>query len=74
METDFAKAANLEGTALVKSGADAASVAKYGYDAMLAGKITAIPDWKLAFQLRWVMPLLPMKAKLKFVRKMQEKS
>lgn len=74
VETDFARAANLEGTALAKSGADAASVAKYGYDAMLAGKITAIPDWKLAFQLRWIMPLLPMKAKLKFVRQLQEKS
>lgn len=73
VETEFAATANLEGTALTKSGATAASVAKCGYDAMLAGRYTAVNDWKLAVQLK-LMPLLPMNLKLKFIRKMQEKA
>lgn len=74
VETAFADRADLRGTALTKSGATAASVAKCGYDAMLAGKISVINDWKLGFQLRWLMPFLPLGPKMKFIRKMQEKS
>lgn len=74
VETEFADRADLQGTPLTKSGATPASVAQCGYDAMLAGKINVINDWKLAFQLRWLMPLLPLGPKMKFIRKMQEKS
>ena len=72
--TEFAATANLEGTALTKSGRTAASAAKIGYDAMLKGKINVINEPFLAFQLNWLMPFLPHKMKNKFVRKMQEKT
>ena len=72
--TEFAAAANLEGTKLVaQKGATAEAVAKVGYDAMIDGKLTVINDKSLAFVLGWVMPLLPRRARLKMVRKMQEK-
>lgn len=74
VETAFADRADLRGTALTKSGATAASVAKCGYDAMFAGKISVINDWKLGFQLRWLMPILPLGPKMKLIRKLQEKS
>ena len=74
VETEFAAVADLENTALTKSGKTPASVAKIGYDAMLAGKINVINELGLAFQLRWLMPLMPMGLKMKFIRKMQEKT
>ncbi len=74
VETDFATRADLGGTPLTKSGQTPASVAKVGYDAMLKGKINVINEAGLAFQLNWLMPFLPHRAKLKFIRKMQEKS
>ncbi|NRB17485.1 MAG: SDR family oxidoreductase [Rhodobacteraceae bacterium] len=73
--TEFAAVADLEGTDLVSGkAASPASVAKCGYDAMMDGKLTVINDRKLAFQLNWIMPFLPRRMKLNFVRKMQEKA
>ena len=75
VETEFAKAANLEGTGLVKGGgASADSVAKHGYDAMMAGKLVTINEFGLRFMINWLMPFLPNRIKLSMVRKMQTKA
>lgn len=72
VETEFAQAAKLENTEMVKAGgATAASVAKHGYDAMLAGKLVTINDTKLNFLLNWITPLLPRRAVLKMIQKTQ---
>lgn len=73
VETEFAKVADLEGTRLTRSGATADSVAKIGYDAMLAGKLVAINEKALDFSMNWVIPLMPRRAVLKMVSKMQAK-
>ncbi|KQI68093.1 short-chain dehydrogenase [Loktanella sp. 3ANDIMAR09] len=74
VETGFADAADLGGTGLVSGGgASAAEVAKFGYDAMLAGKLHVINEPKLSFALNWVLPQLPLRAVMSNVRKMQEK-
>ena len=59
VETEFADRADLNGTALTKSGQTPDTVAKIGYDAMLKGKINVINEPFLAFQLNWLMPFLP---------------
>lgn len=72
--TEFAAIANLEGTALTSSGGKTpASVAKIGYGAMTKGKLSVINEPFLAFQIKWIMPLLPDRMKLKLVRRLQEK-
>jgi short-subunit dehydrogenase len=74
VETEFAQAANLQGTQMVKSGgATAQSVAKHGYDAMLAGKLVTVNDPKLGFMLNWLTPLLPRRMVLKMIEKTQSK-
>lgn len=74
VETEFAKAANLEGTAMVKSGGKgAAEVAKIGYDAMMAGDLVKIDRPSLSFSLEWIVPLLPRRWVLKMVQKTQDK-
>ncbi|PRY79566.1 hypothetical protein CLV80_102211 [Yoonia maritima] len=74
VHTEFAKVAALEGTGLVQqSGATPAEVAKYGYDAMQAGKLRIINEGKLSFLLNWIFPFLPRRVVLKNIRKMQEK-
>lgn len=73
--TAFADAADLHNTGLTnKGGATPASVAKYGYDAMLAGKLVTINERELSFQLNWAMPFLLLRSKLKMIRKMQTKT
>lgn len=74
VETEFAARADLDNTPLTKSGATAAAVAKFGYDAMLRGDLRAINDPKLRFALNWLFPFLPNRMKLKQIRRMQEKS
>lgn len=72
--TEFAAVADLDGTGLVKQkGATPDTVAQFGYDAMLAGKLRAINDGKLRFMLNWIMPWLPRRSVLKMVRQMQAK-
>lgn len=73
--TGFADAANLEGTGLVaQKGRTAAETAKVGYEAMRMGQLTVINEGLLGFTLKWIFPLLPQKAKLSMIRKMQEKA
>lgn len=74
VETEFAQAADLEGTPMVKAGgASAADVAKHGYDAMMRGKLVTINDPKLSFMLNWIIPLLPRRMVLNTVGKSQSK-
>jgi hypothetical protein len=74
VETEFAQTADLEGTALVKKGATAESVAKHGYDAMMKGELVTINETQLSVLLNWVTPFLPRRQVLKMVSKMQAKS
>lgn len=74
VETEFATVADLHGTDLTKQkGATAASVAKFGYDAMGRGELRAVNDGKLRFAVNWIFPLLPRRTVLKIVTKMQTK-
>lgn len=73
VETEFFETANLTDTKLGGNKASAESVAKFGYDAMLAGKYNVINDGKYRFLLNWIMPFMPTKMKLKMTRDLQEK-
>ena len=74
VETEFAQTANLEGTAMVKAGgATAESVAKHGYDAMMAGKLLTINDRRLSFMLNWIVPFMPRRMALKVIGDSQTK-
>ncbi len=73
VETEFADRADLGGTDLTKSGATAASVAKHGYDAMMAGKLVTVNETKISILTQWVIPLLPRRTVLKMVEQMQSK-
>lgn len=71
--TEFMATADLDGTPLAKVAASATSVAAYGYKAMQAGRLRAINDGRLRFVLNWIFPLLPRRAILRMVRRMQTK-
>lgn len=74
VETEFVTTAGLEGTNLAKSGgATAASVAKHGYDAMMAGKLVTINQRSLSFLLQWIVPFLPRRLMLKLMFDTQAK-
>ena len=74
VETGFADRADLAGTDLVKGGGkSAASVAKHGYDAMQRGALVTVNEGPLGVLVNWVIPLLPRRAVLKMVNKMQSK-
>lgn len=73
VKTEFAEVADLEGTDLVKGGDTAQSVAKHGYDAMLAGKLVTINEKMLGFALNWIIPFAPRRMVLKNIQKMQAK-
>jgi hypothetical protein len=49
------------------------SVAKFGYDAMLKGKLRVVNDPKMRFMLNWLVPLLPRRMVMKMVYDMQMK-
>ena len=71
--TEFVKAGDLEGVSAWDKAATLASVAKYGYDAMLEGELIAINEPSLRFMLKWVVPFLPRKTVLKMSQKSMEK-
>ncbi|MBS1303987.1 SDR family oxidoreductase [Loktanella sp. SALINAS62] len=74
VKTGFADVADLQGTNLVKSGAATPEqVARFGYDAMMKGKLHVINDRKLDIALNWIFPLLPLRAVLAGVYRMQKK-
>lgn len=73
VETEFAKVADLEGSRMVSGGGRSAeSVAKFGYDAMMAGKLIVINEPMLGFILNWVAPLMPRRMYLNMLDKMQQ--
>ncbi len=72
--TEFFDVANMNNVKGLKGNIpSAASVAKIGYDAMMAGKLLVINDAKLNFLLGWVVPFLPRKMVLKMARDFGEK-
>jgi hypothetical protein len=72
--TNFAKAANLEGTNLVKGGgATPRSVAKHGYDAMKLGQLVTVNETLLGVMVNWIIPLMPRRMVLSMVERMQVK-
>ncbi|MCY0095484.1 SDR family NAD(P)-dependent oxidoreductase [Hoeflea ulvae] len=73
VKTEFAEVAAMTDLDVTKTGATAESVAKFGYDAMLKGKLRVINDRKMRFMLNWIVPLLPRRMVLKAVHDMQTK-
>ena len=74
VETEFVKVAKLEGTGMVKGNfATAESVAKHGYDAMMAGKLMTINERSLRFMANWVIPLMPRRMMFKSIFDSQSK-
>lgn len=75
VETEFADTADLRGTALVKGGGKTPhSVAAFGYDSMVAGKLHVINEGLLSFALNWIIPLMPHRLLLGIARRMQTKA
>ena len=73
-DTEFVKAANLEGSQLAQGPALSAEVvAKIGYDAMLEGKLLVTCDRTSTF-LSWVTALLPRRTILKIGEDIHRKS
>ncbi|MEM1265374.1 MAG: SDR family oxidoreductase [Pseudomonadota bacterium] len=74
VNTEFVERADLGGTGLAKQkGATPASVAKFGYDAMIDGKLVVINETRLAFMMNWLIPLLPRRQVLTTIEGMQTK-
>ncbi len=73
-DTDFKERANLEGSGIFKGPlvADARSVAKAGYEAMMAGKVVVFPDLKTKL-MPWIVNLTPRSILRKMVKRVQEK-
>lgn len=72
VETEFSDRADLGGTNLTKSGDTAENVAKVGYDAMMDGKLLVSNEFQIS-ALSKVVSLLPRRAALKMIEKMQAK-
>ncbi|MGL1885608.1 MAG: SDR family oxidoreductase [Reichenbachiella sp.] len=72
-ETEFAKTAGMEKSSLFKKTVSAYSVAKDGYEAMMAGKLNVISGISLSQKIMMAtIPLTPKKLVLSQMRKMQE--
>ena len=72
-ETDFGATSGMDKTDLFKTTANAASVAKAGYDAMIDGKLDVISGLTFAQKVMIKsIPILPKKMALKQVRQMQQ--
>ena len=71
VKTEFFDKAKLNGTDLARDARSPESVARIGYEAMLAGKLHVINDGRLGFLLNWVVPLMPRRWPLKIARRMQ---
>lgn len=72
-ETDFGKTSGMDKTSLFKNTADANTVAKDGYNAMLNGDLDVISGVSLSQKLMLkAIPITPKKVLLKQVKKMQD--
>lgn len=73
VDTDFIARANLQDIRLFSRPQNASRVAKFGYEAMLKGRLVAFEDPRLRFLLEWIVPLLPRKMLLGISRRLLEK-
>lgn len=74
VNTEFVETADLGGTGLAnQKGSTPEAVAKFGYDAMMDGKLVVVNEPKLSFMLNWITPLLPRRTVLKMINGMQKK-
>ena len=71
VQTEFEKAAGMEGSGLFKSAKSAESTARKGYVAMEKGKLIVITENTLKFAINWILPLFPRKFILKMVQNLQ---
>ena len=72
-ETDFGKTSGMDKTELFKNTADAADVAKEGYEAMINGDLEIISGVSFAQKMMMkAIPITPKSILLKQIRKMQE--
>ncbi len=73
VDTGFADRADMSDADMFKNGKSPESVAKIGYDAMVAGKLVTVNELQLGILTQWVVPLLPRRMVLKMIYKMQSK-
>ncbi len=73
VETEFVDAANLNGTRLARNGANAADVARIGYEAMISDRLRVVNDTKTSVLVNWIIPLLPRRTVLKTIVQHQSK-
>jgi hypothetical protein len=73
VSTEFIDTAGLNGTNFDAEFASPQSVAKIGYDAMMAGKLHVINETRLHVLLNWLVPLLPRRSVLRLVHRIQSK-
>ena len=72
-ETEFAKVSGMDKTTLFDKTASAHSVAKDGYNGMLAGKLDVVSGLTFSQKIMMgIIPVMPKKMLLKTVRQMQE--
>ncbi|MEM7573887.1 MAG: SDR family oxidoreductase [Bacteroidota bacterium] len=71
--TEFAQEADLSDTDLFKNAKTPEYTARRAYEAMEKGRLKIITEPSLAFQIKAVLPFVPMPTKLKMIRKLQEK-
>lgn len=71
VNTEFAEVANLDKSELFKNAKSAEYTAQKGYEAMEAERLKVISEPSLNFAIKALFPFVPMRAKLKQVKKMQ---
>jgi len=71
--TEFMEVANLLDTNLIKGAKSSRSCAEFGYKAMMKGKIDAVNEPWLGFQLKYIIQFVPKKLVFKMIRDLQEK-
>ena len=72
VESGFAERADLAGTKLVSSGgATAPDVARFGYDAMMRGRLVAVNEAGLRLATRWIVPFVPRRMLMRIIGGMQ---
>lgn len=71
--TEFAKEAGLDDTDIFKSAKTPEYTARRAYGAMEKERLKIITEPSLAFAIKALLPFIPMRMKLKQVRKLQEK-
>ncbi|MEL6393456.1 MAG: SDR family NAD(P)-dependent oxidoreductase, partial [Bacteroidota bacterium] len=71
VNTEFAEVANLDKADMFKNAKSAEYTAQKGYEAMEAKRLKVISEPSLNFAIKALFPFVPMRTKLKQVKKMQ---